>query len=172
MIYHTMRTWYTQFCRTRPYTQIHSLITKILNIKITPSTWSLACFLFGLLSVDNLALQLIKLVWSLYILQTVHAKGWMSPGCKWQLHTKHKCSSSAISSGTWWIWPEHETLPVQVSPHRRALVYRGTMHCPNFVNFIFKSLNPQKPKGLKINLHYMLLSKKVRTNSMYFNQNV
>lgn len=117
---------------------------------------------FGLLSVDNLALQLIKLVWSLYILQTVHAKCWMSPGCKWQLHTKHKCSSTAISSGTWWVWPEHETLPVQVSPHRRAPVYRGTMHCPNFVNFIFKSLNPQKPKGLKINLHCMLLSKKVR----------
>lgn len=57
MIYHTMRTWYTQFRRTRPYTQIHSLTTKIPNIKITPKYVS-----FVLLSVNNLALQLIKLV--------------------------------------------------------------------------------------------------------------
>lgn len=64
MIYHTMGTRHRQFCKTRPYTQIQSQNTEHQN---KPQHIN-----FVLLSVNNLALQLMKLVRTLYILQTIH----------------------------------------------------------------------------------------------------
>lgn len=70
-IYHTVRIQYMQLHRTRPYVQIHSLITKILKQQNNSHQVN-----FGLLSVGDLALQSINLARCMYILETNRIKGW------------------------------------------------------------------------------------------------
>lgn len=160
MIYHTMGTWHRQFCRTRPYTQIQSQNTEHQN---KPQYIK-----FALLSVNKFSFTINETrVNFVYITNNSRKRLNGVSDSSIQNRSAPARASAAVPGG--------HGLSMKHCQYRWA--HRGghqptREQCPDFVNFIFKSPNPQKLKGLKINLLCMLLSNKVSSNSVYFNQMV